>query len=147
MKTKNYLTLIALVAMTFSTSVILKAQDADQPHIFIVQTWIRNTGPDMNRQEADSLVRHYHENVVMKNEKVISSRAMSHYFTADSREFVLINEYKSLTDMEASFKIDEELENKLWPDKKSREPYDRLWMKHFGHHADAIYGEINGTRK
>jgi hypothetical protein len=49
--------------------------------------------------------------------------------------------------MEASFRIDEELEKKLWPDKKSREPFDRLWMKHFGHHADAIYGEISGTRK
>lgn len=83
----------------------------------------------------------------MKNEKVLSSRTMSHFFTADSREYVFIVEYKSLTDMEASFDIDEANEKKLWPDKKSREPYDKMWMKHFSHHADAIYGEISGTRK
>ncbi len=83
----------------------------------------------------------------MKNPKLLSSRTMSHFFSADSREYVFILEYKSLTDMEAAFLIDDENEKKLWPDKKAREGYDKMWSKHFGHHADAIYAEIPGTRK
>ncbi|HNS11342.1 MAG TPA: hypothetical protein PKM97_01920 [Bacteroidia bacterium] len=91
--------------------------------------------------------KYYHENVAGKNEKLLSSRTMSHYFTSDSREYVFIFEYKSLADMEAAFEIDDANEKKLWPDKKAREPYDRMWSKHFHHHGDEIYSEIKGTRK
>jgi len=49
--------------------------------------------------------------------------------------------------MEAAFEIDDANEKKLWPDKKAREPYDRMWSKHFHHHGDEIYSEIKGTRK
>lgn len=147
MKTKHLLFALILGALLSADSFVSSAQDSEDPHIFIIQTWVRNTDPDINRAEADSLVKFYHENIAMKNEKLLSSRTMSHYFTADSREFVFIMEYKSLADMEAAFDIDDANEKKLWPDKKARAPYDKMWSKHFSHHGDAIFGEISGTRK
>jgi len=147
MKTKHLLIALIFGALLSADSFVVSAQDAEDPHIFIIQTWVRNTGADINRAEADSLVRFYHENVASKNEKLLSSRTMSHYFTGDSRELVFILEYKSLADMEAAFDIDNANEKKLWPDKKAREPYDKMWSKHFGHHGDAIFSEISGTRK
>ena len=147
MKTKNLL-FAAVVAVFISCGTFSAfAQEEEAPHIFVIQTWTRNTGPDIDRAQADSLVRYYHENVAMKNPKLLSSRTMSHYFTADSREYVFILEYKSLSDMEAAFVIDDATEKKLWPDKKAREPYDKMWSKFFNHHGDAIFSEVKGTRK
>ncbi len=147
MKAKNLLFSALLAAFISFGSFSAFAQDEETPHIFVVQTWIRNTGPDIDRAQADSLVRFYNENVAMKNPKLLSSRTMSHFFSGDSREYVYILEYKSLADMEAAFAIDDATEKALWPDKKARAPYDKMWSKHFNHHGDEIYSEISGTRK
>ncbi len=147
MRTKKLLFGAALALFISCGSFVSSAQSNEEPHIFVIQTWTRNTGPGIERSQADSLVRFYHENIVLKNEKLLSSRTMAHFFTSDSREYVFVLEYKSLTDMELAFKIDEANENKLWPTKKSREAYDMLWSKLFNHHCDEIYSEIPGTRK
>ncbi|TAH42242.1 MAG: hypothetical protein EYC69_06325 [Bacteroidetes bacterium] len=147
MKTKKLLFAAVVAVFTCCGSFSVFAQEEEAPHIFVVQTWVRNTGPDIDRAQADSLVRYYHENVAMKNPKLLSARTMSHFFSGDSREYVYIMEYKSLTDMEAAFEIDDATEKALWPDKKARAPYDKMWSKHFNHHGDEIYSEIKGTRK
>lgn len=147
MKTQKLFFAAILAVVISCGSLVVSAQDEEQPHIFVIQTWIRNTGPNIERAEADSLVKYYHENIAMKNPKLLSSRTMGHYFTADSREYVFLLEYKSLADMEAAFDIDDATEKALWPTKKAREAYDKMWSKHFSHHADAIFGEVKGTRK
>ena len=69
----------------------------------------------------DSLVAIYNANVTNKNEHVLSHREYEHFFTGDNYDYLVIQEYKDLAGMEASFLRTTELENQAWPDKMKRD--------------------------
>jgi hypothetical protein len=63
------------------------------------------------------------------NPNVLSEFTLRHYFSGDSREWVVITEYESLAAMDEAFEIDEQ----LWQDKLN---------SYFEKHSDAIYNGV-----
>ena len=90
-------------------------------------------------KERDSLMTYYFENVTKKNPKILSARTLTHYFTADSHDYLELTEFKNISDIEASFLINTDMEKKVWPDEKKRTEFMDKMNSYFSGHADAIY--------
>lgn len=141
MKNKTqYFTLTLVVCfMLFSNMVF--AQEEEQPHIFIVQTWRTVMPEDGSGAERDSLILELDE-AQKSNEKVLSVKHLRHRFGNDSHDWVVIVEYASWADIEEAGKINQELQKKRWPDEKERQEFFKQLLKYFDGHSDEIYNEL-----
>ena len=90
--------------------------------------------------ERDSLVAIYNQNVVNKNEHILSHREYSHFFTGSNLDYLVIEEYKDMAGMEASFLRTTELEKKAWPDEMKRKEFLKSIANYFENwHGDNLY--------
>ncbi len=105
-----------------------------------VQT-LKTKWPDKGTlKERDSLVAIYNNNVVKKNEFVLSHRELAHWFTADNKDYLVIEEYKNYETLEKAFALNDELEKKAWPDEKVRKAFmDKMGGYFENWHGDALY--------
>lgn len=125
----------------------VKAQD-NASHVFHISTWYMLPAADSAmRAERDAVWKEYNEKVTMKNELVLHCTTMNHFFTDDSREFVMILEFANWDDIVKSFDRDAELERQAWPDKAKRDAFLKKMTGYFSHHKDAIYHGIPGISK
>ena len=139
--------LAVMLLLTFFISSQITAQDED-PHVYTVTT-TEFTFPDGGSSaEWDSLNTLYMENVVNKNEYIISQRALRHMWGHNSEDLVYITEYKSFTDIEKGQERNTELFREVWATSEERQAYNKAVTKYFGdRHLDEIYQEDNNQRK
>ena len=147
MKKTLLLLAFALFAMLVIKPGKVQAQD-NPPHVYHVSTWFMVPGMDSTmRAERDAIWKEYHEKVTKKNELILHTTALNHFFTEDSREFVVIMEFAKWEDIVKAFDRDEELEKQAWPDKQKRMDFMKKMNSYFTHHKDAIYGGVPGMSK
>ena len=137
---------VMLLLILFISSQI-NAQDED-PHVYTVTT-TQFVFPDGGSiAEWDSLNTLFMENVINKNEFIISQRALRHMWGHNSEDLVYITEYKSFTDIEKGQARNTELFNEAWATSEERQAYNDAANKYFGnHHSDEIYQEVTNQRK
>lgn len=135
-----------LFILAFLCSWQVFAQD-EKPHVFTVTTWELLSPDDGSDAEFDSLGTLFRENVINKNEFIISRRVMQHLWGKSSLDFVIINEYASFSDIEKASDRNSELIKEAWPDKAERQAYFQAVFKYFGKHSDEIYQEVEAGRK
>jgi hypothetical protein len=117
-------------------------------HVFHVATFYMVPGMDsIARAERNATLKEYHDKVTMKNELILHSWSMQHYFSEDSREFVVIAEYANWNDIDKSGDRGIELEKKAWPDQKQRMAFLKKMNGYFTGHKDAIYNGFPALTK
>jgi len=90
--------------------------------------------------KRDSLIAIYNANVTNKNEFILSHREYRHFYTANSTDYVIVEEYKDLASMEKSGPRNTELEEAAWPDKMKRKEFLDAMNAYFENwHGDAIF--------
>ena len=137
----------AILLFTFFFSSQVNAQDED-PHIYTVTTTEFSFPDGGSSVEWDSLNTLYMENVINKNEYIISQRALRHMWGNNSLDLVFITEYKSFTDIEKGQKRNGELFREAWATSEERRAYNEAVNKYFGNrHSDEIYQEDSNQRK
>ena len=140
MKRQILITAVILAACSLWMNNPAYSQE-EKGHIFWVQTW-KSAMPDGGTEaERDALLTEWVESVTKKNEKIISTKNLEHVAGSDSRDWVVIVEYESWSDIAEARKITNELIEKKWPDEKKRtEFFDKL-EKYFPDywHADEIF--------
>ncbi|MFA8435539.1 MAG: hypothetical protein ACEPOZ_13555 [Marinifilaceae bacterium] len=141
MKNKVRLLVMVIAILTFSFPKPTQAQ-VSEGNFFIVTTWKTVMPQDGNAAERDSLLMEWIVDVLRKNDKIISEKSLRHFYGSDLRDWVIITEYKSWADIEASWKKSEELMKLKWPDEKERGMYFKKLMKYFPEHSDEIYREL-----
>ena len=134
-----------LLVVTFAFSGMLYAQEED-PHVFTIVTFELLNPEDGSSAEFDSLGVLWEENVLKKNEFIISEVSMSHMWGDNSDDFVIITEFKSFADIEKSQNRNFELTQEAWPDKEERQTFWDAFIKYFGRHSDEIYQENTSVR-
>ena len=122
---------------------MLYAQEGD-PHVYTVVTFELLNPEDGSGAEFDSLGVLWSENVLKKNEFIISEISMSHLWGDNSDDFVIITEFKSFADIEKAQKRNFELTQEAWPDKEERQKFWAAFIKYFGRHSDEIYQKKTG---
>lgn len=102
---------------------------------------------DMSMDEWKALEKEYMEKVTSKNEYVAYAGWFSHLMTADSREAMYIQTYKTWEDIDKAGKRTEELEKEAWPDEKVRKDFLKEQQSYFtDFHSDEIYNRLSGAK-
>jgi hypothetical protein len=127
----------------FTTSTF--AQSSDESHVVHIQT---NKMKGVLGDDADAFndMLRRQMGVINGDSRVVSSYVLRHLWGADSRDFVLVTEFKNLDDL---FSFYDDL-NSLMENAFSKEQYDKdneMWAKYVGQHADEIYQVTPGTSK
>ncbi len=142
-----FFSVAVMLLFTFFISSQVNAQDED-PHVYTVTT-TQFVFPDGGSiAEWDSLNTLYMENVINKNEYIVSQRALRHMWGHNSEDLVYITEYKTFTDIEKGQARNTELFRETWATSEERQAYNNAVNKYFGnHHSDEIYQEVTNQRK
>ncbi len=139
--------LTAIMLFTFFFSSIIFAQD-ESSHVFTVSTFEFSLPDEGSAAEFDSLNTLYMNNVINKNEYIISQRALRHLWGHNSLDLVYITEYNSFADIEKGLDRNTELFREAWATSEERQAYNAAVNKYFGnHHSDEIYQEVTNQRK
>jgi hypothetical protein len=98
-------------------------------------------------EEWEALTKEYNEKVTKKNEFIMSTAILSHMYTDDNSEVLLITTYKNWDAIEKAQARNTELENAAWPDKTAREALFKKADRYFvNRHSDEIYRTIEGAK-
>jgi hypothetical protein len=139
MKTRS--TLLGFVLWMTLACVIGNAQEKQKP-VFITMTTMHRS-MDAQAKDWKAAEQEYFDKVTSKNDLIIGSELMTHYYTDDNSEVILVNVYKTWEDIEKANAVSDELIKKAWPDEKARtaffEKYDKFYTPV---HSDEIYQSI-----
>jgi hypothetical protein len=130
---------IVVVSMGILCAINSHASAQSDTHIYTATTFKIAMPSGGSEAERDSLVAEYLEWVVKKNDKVLSAKNYRHSWGSNSSDWLVISEFKSMADLAASEKIDDELMKKHWPDEKKRREFNRRFFSYFPNHSDEIY--------
>lgn len=137
MKKSIFLSLGMLI-FTFLLSINLRAQEDPKPVYIIITTMYRNL--DADRTDWQKTEQEYYDKVISKNDLIIGSEILTHYYTANSAEVLHVSVYKNWEDIEKSNDVSNELIKKAWPDEKVRKAFfDKQRSYYATKHSDEIY--------
>jgi len=136
------LLLFSVIVMFSSTS---SAQSSDETHVVHIQT---NKMKGMLGDDTDAFneMLRRQAGVLNSDSRVISSYVLRHNWGADSRDLVIVTEFKSLEDLFAFYNEMDALMEKAMS-KEQLKADNELWGKYVGQHSDEIYREVAGTKK
>ena len=136
MKTKIMcLSGIFMLAVSFC----VHAQTTQNPvKPMIVQTMYLNPGPDAEGINLDSLLTVYKKNIIDPNQQIKSSKILSHWWGADSREILMIYELGSFGSVVETFERQNELVEEYVKDNPQFLEQWQTVMSN-SHHGDEIY--------
>lgn len=132
---------LGMLILTFLLSVNIHAQDPPKPVFITMTTLHRNLNTDGKDWKATE--QEYFDKVTSKNDLIIGSEILTHYYTDNSSEVILVNVYKTWEDIEKAGTITDDLVKKAWPDEKVRTAFfDKQNSYYTPLHSDEIYSSI-----
>jgi len=143
MKKKDFFSLGTLI-LTFLLSSNIFAQDPPKPIYITMTTLHRNYNADSKDWKATE--KEYFDKVTSKNPLIMGSHIMTHYYTGNSSEIVLVTIYKTWEDIEKANDVSEDLIKKAWPDEKARKAFfDKQRSFYTPMHSDEIYASVQSV--
>lgn len=128
----------------FLMSNISFAQEAFTPVYLTATTMHRNIDSDDDWVKTE---QEYFDKVTSKNDLIIGSEVLTHYYTANSTEVIFVYVYKTWEDILKSGQITSDLEKKAWPDEKTRSAFmDKQRNNFTTFHSDEIYSTLQGDK-
>ena len=145
MKTKFRL-LILLGFFSLGISGALIAQE--RPTFLTVTTVHWNMEyENFSMDEWKAVEKEYFDKVTSKNEFIVSSLVLMHYFTADNSEIKFVTGYSSWENIEKAQERSNELANQAWPDEKARDAFFKKQSAYYSDmHSDEIYSTLDGAK-
>lgn len=138
MKATLFSIVILVVAMMLTGGIRKTSAQVPGGPYYTMTTLYTKQPVDGRNSERDSVLKEYFTKVIMKNEFIVHEWSMQHYYTDNSREFFIIDQYKSWDDIQKSSNRNDELEKQAWPDQKQRDALFAKFEKYFGDHSDRI---------
>jgi len=141
MTKKVLIGLFVLLGVALVNTANLQAQD-NNAHVFVVTTLKMNNGAGMTFAQQDSMLN---EQLMIdkKNKYIVSTKLMRHYYGSDSRDAVVMREYKSFGDIDKAGEEDQKLFEKKYPKEADRMAVGERYRKAVSWHKDEIYRGIS----
>ncbi len=118
-------------------------EKSTEPLVMYVQVSKLASSEGGTQKEFNELSKKYNEEVIQKNDFVKAYYPNYHSWGADRRDFLEAYVFTSLTDIEKSFKKNEELTKAAWPDEAKRKEFFKKMNKYYtGLHSDYIYHTV-----
>ena len=116
------------------------------PKILVVTTFHANPSANFTYAEWEAHEKEYFDKVTSKNNLVIGTNVLLHYYTPDNSEVKFVASYNSWEDIEKAADKDEELIKAGWPDSVKRNAFfDKQRSFYTTKHADEIRSIVQGT--
>lgn len=94
-----------------------------------------------------AIEKEYFNKVIMKNDLILGYEILTHYFTADNTELLLVKVYDSWEAIEKASNKEDELIKAAWPDEKARTAFfDKRQRYYAPNHSDEIYASFPGAK-
>lgn len=124
------------------------AQEENERNYIAVTTMHWNMDKeDYSMDKWKAIEKEYMEKVTSKNEYVVRASWYVHLFTADSRELMYVQSYKTWEDLDKAAKRNGELAKEAWPDEKSRKDFFKERNSYYADfHSDEIYATLSGEK-
>lgn len=91
--------------------------------------------------------KEYFDKVTSKNEYLMNTNVLQHYYTEDNSEVIFVRVCKDWAAIEKAAERDGELTKEAWPDKEERkENYKKQAKYYTNQHSDEIYQAIEGAK-
>ena len=95
------------------------------------------TVEDGSAEERREVFNEHAKKMRIRNNLIISSNALYHYLSGRSNEVIVLNEWNNIMDADQSIKQTADRRKKGWPNKKTRESFQKKWGKYWaGGHSD-----------
>jgi len=145
-KMKLFIMTITVMLLFCSTSSF--GQEETRPKYLVVTTMHWNMDKeDYNMDKWKMIEKEYMEKVTNKNEYVTSASWYVHLMTADSRELMYVQNYKTWEDIDKAGKRNGELAKEAWPDEKTRKDFFKERGSYYADfHSDEIYANLSGAK-
>ena len=99
------------------------AQEA-VPRFLTVTTLHRNTSnPDLKKEDWLKIEKEYFDKVVMKNPFILRHNILTHFFTEDNTEILLVQVYENWEAIDKAWEKDNELAKAACSDEKARKAF------------------------
>lgn len=119
------------------------SQGQDKPMIAVVMKRHLSYSPDFKFSDWQTAQKEYFDKVTAKNELVVASNLLVHYYTPDASEVLFYSLYNSWEDVEKAADRDNELIKAAWPDSiKRRAATQKLSDFFTSQHSDEIMRTI-----
>ena len=137
---------LGMLILTLLLSIKLHAQEDPKPVFVTVTTLHRNL--DTDRKDWKQTEQEYFDKVTSKNDLIIGSELLNHYYTENSSEVLLVSVFKTWEDIEKANDISNDLIKKGWPDEKARKAFFDKYTSYYGPmHSDEIYTTVAAGTK
>ena len=95
-------------------------------------------------KEREKLFDEHRTKMIFRDNLLISSNILYHYLSGNSSEVVVMNEWNNIMDADKSIKTTAERRKKGWPNKKTREEFQKRFNEYWvGGHSDMGNYELN----
>jgi hypothetical protein len=119
-------------------------QPAETPAFISVTTihWNMNN-KDFSMDKWKAIEKEYFDKVTSKNQYILSSMLLMHYFSADNTELKVVNSYSSWENIEKADERSDELAKAAWPDSVQRREFFKTQSAYYSNfHSDEIYSNL-----
>jgi hypothetical protein len=117
MSIKKSIGLVAILC-TILLPVALTAQTA--PKFMVVTQAHYNPGSGLSFDEWKAMEKEYFDKVTLKNDLILGTNVLVHFYTNDNSEILMVTTYSSWGDIEKAGEKTGELEKAAWPDSVQR---------------------------
>ena len=123
------------------------AQDEKQYYVTSTTLHWNMDNEDFSMDEWKAVEKEYLDKVVKKNSLILGQEVLTHYFTADNTELILVTTYESWDAIDKAGEKDDELIKAAWPDEKARKAFFEKKASYYDHkHSDEIYKTFAGAK-
>jgi hypothetical protein len=136
MSTKKLTCIFAMLCIAILPSVLVAQND---PQLLVVARFHFNPSSTFTFDEWKAHEKEYFDRVTLKNDLILRSNVLVHYYTDDNSEVLFVTAYRSWEDIEKANEKDNELIKAAWPDSvKRRAFFDKQRSFYTSMHSDEI---------
>ena len=148
MKQMNKLTMGLLLFAFLISPTLFSQEAAPKATIMVVTTVHWNFDKsDGSQEEWAAIEKEYFDKVTSKNEYILRTNFLTHYFTADNSEAIWVNLYANWEDIEKANDRTNELVEAAWPDESARKKFFATQSSYYTPmHSDEIYTVLDGGK-
>ena len=131
--------LIGIAAMLCMASLPSVSVAQNDPQLLVVTRVHINPAAEFTFDEWKAVEKEYFEKVTLKNDLILRTNVLLHFYTADNSEVLFVSAYRSWEDIEKAGAKDEELARAAWPDSLKRKAFfDKQSSFYTTKHSDEI---------
>ncbi|UOK43488.1 MULTISPECIES: hypothetical protein [Flavobacterium] len=139
MKTVHY-KFFALILLLFIQYSTLLAQETKKYYLTVTTMHRNFEHKEGKAEDWLALEKEYFDKVIKKNDLILATNVLNHYYTANNDEILFVFVYDSWDAIKKAWDKNEELVKQAWPDEKARKAYFEKRDKYYKpNHSDEIY--------